>query len=41
VQALEAGPTAAVDQPFACFFPHGELDEDMLVVHEAADPSAP
>ncbi|WP_320536915.1 ABC transporter ATP-binding protein [Pseudarthrobacter sp. IC2-21] len=41
VQALEAGPTAAVDQQFACFFPDGELDEDMLVVHEAADPSAP
>ncbi|MDE8667920.1 dipeptide ABC transporter ATP-binding protein [Pseudarthrobacter sp. H3Y2-7] len=40
-QALEAGPTAAVDQQFACFFPDGELDEDMLVVHEAADPSAP
>ncbi|MGO4189561.1 dipeptide ABC transporter ATP-binding protein [Pseudarthrobacter sp. TAF60_1] len=41
VQALEAGPTVALDQQFACFYPDGELDEDMLVVHEAADPSAP
>ena len=41
VQVLEAGPTAALDQQFACFFPDGELDEDMLVVHETADPHAP
>jgi peptide/nickel transport system ATP-binding protein len=41
VQALEAGPAAALDQQFACFFPDGELDEDMLVVHETGDPHAP
>ncbi|MDR6416792.1 ABC transporter ATP-binding protein [Pseudarthrobacter sulfonivorans] len=41
VQALEAGPPASLDQQFACFFPDGELDEDMLVVHETADPHAP
>jgi peptide/nickel transport system ATP-binding protein len=41
VQVLEAGPAAALDQQFACFFPDGELDEDMLVVHETADPLAP
>jgi peptide/nickel transport system ATP-binding protein len=28
---------SATDQQFACFFPDGELDEDMLVVHETAD----
>ncbi|MDQ5862622.1 MAG: ABC transporter ATP-binding protein, partial [Actinomycetota bacterium] len=41
VQALEAGPVPAPDQQFACFFPDGELDEDMLVVHETAEPHAP
>ncbi|MDP9889195.1 ABC transporter ATP-binding protein [Pseudarthrobacter enclensis] len=30
---LEAAASTA-DQRFACFFPDGELDEDMLVVHE-------
>jgi peptide/nickel transport system ATP-binding protein len=29
--ALEA---SATDQQFACFYPDGELDADMLVVHE-------
>ncbi len=30
-----AGRTAApTDQQFACFYPDGELDADMLVVHE-------
>ncbi|WP_458780223.1 ABC transporter ATP-binding protein [Arthrobacter sp. D3-16] len=33
-QALTAQPVPALDQRFACFFPDGELDEDMLVVHE-------
>ncbi|TWD50576.1 peptide/nickel transport system ATP-binding protein [Arthrobacter sp. AG367] len=37
---LEAAASAA-DQQFACFFPDGELDEDMLVVHEPADHHAP
>ncbi|TQJ59168.1 peptide/nickel transport system ATP-binding protein [Arthrobacter sp. SLBN-83] len=37
---LEAAATAT-DQQFACFFPDGELDEDMLVVHEPADHHAP
>jgi peptide/nickel transport system ATP-binding protein len=37
---LEAAASAA-DQRFACFFPDGELDEDMLVVHEPADHLAP
>ncbi|WAJ32713.1 ABC transporter ATP-binding protein [Arthrobacter sp. FX8] len=32
---------SATDQQFACFFPDGELDEDMLVVHEPADHHAP
>ena len=40
-QALAAGPLPALDQRFACFFPDGELDEDMLVVHEGADHHAP
>ncbi|MFB0838519.1 dipeptide ABC transporter ATP-binding protein [Arthrobacter sp. E44] len=37
---LEAAASAR-DQRFACFFPDGELDEDMLVVHEPADHHAP
>ncbi|MGN6443085.1 MAG: dipeptide ABC transporter ATP-binding protein [Arthrobacter sp.] len=37
---LEAA-ASATDQQFACFFPDGELDEDMLVVHEPADHLAP
>ncbi|MDP9985627.1 peptide/nickel transport system ATP-binding protein [Arthrobacter oryzae] len=37
---LEAA-ASATDQRFACFFPDGELDEDMLVVHEPADHHAP
>lgn len=37
---LEAAANAT-DQQFACFFPDGELDEDMLVVHETADHHAP
>jgi len=37
---LEAA-ASATDQQFACFFPDGELDEDMLVVHESADHHAP
>ncbi|TQJ34415.1 ABC transporter ATP-binding protein [Arthrobacter sp. SLBN-122] len=37
---LEAA-ASATDQQFACFFPDGELDEDMLVVHETADHHAP
>jgi peptide/nickel transport system ATP-binding protein len=40
-QVLEAGPVPTPDQQFACFFPDGELDEDMLVVHETADHDAP
>ncbi|VXA95629.1 Peptide/nickel transport system ATP-binding protein [Arthrobacter sp. 9AX] len=40
-QALAAGPLPALDQGFACFFPDGELDEDMLVVHDPADRHAP
>ncbi|MFF1252502.1 dipeptide ABC transporter ATP-binding protein [Pseudarthrobacter sp. NPDC058329] len=40
-QALAAHPLPAADQRFACFFPDGELDEDMLVVHESADHHAP
>ncbi|MDQ0674833.1 peptide/nickel transport system ATP-binding protein [Pseudarthrobacter siccitolerans] len=40
-QALAAGPLPALDQRFACFFPDGELDEDMLVVHDSADHHAP
>jgi peptide/nickel transport system ATP-binding protein len=40
-QALAAGPLPALDQRFACFFPDGELDEDMLVVHDPADHRAP
>ena len=38
--ALEAAASTA-DQRFACFFPDGELDEDMLVVHEAAEHHSP
>ncbi|WP_427116532.1 dipeptide ABC transporter ATP-binding protein [Pseudarthrobacter scleromae] len=40
-QTLAADPLPAPDQRFACFFPDGELDEDMLVVHESADHHAP
>jgi peptide/nickel transport system ATP-binding protein len=40
-QALAAGLLPALDQRFACFFPDGELDEDMLVVHDSADHHAP
>ncbi|HJV98577.1 MAG TPA: ABC transporter ATP-binding protein [Arthrobacter sp.] len=40
-QALEEGPFPPTDHQFACFFPDGELDEDMLVVHETAEPHAP
>ncbi len=40
-QTLAADPLPATDQRFACFFPDGELDEDMLVVHESADHHAP
>ncbi|WP_461188272.1 dipeptide ABC transporter ATP-binding protein [Arthrobacter sp. Z4-13] len=40
-QALAAHPLPALDQRFACFFPDGELDEDMLVVHDSADHHAP
>jgi peptide/nickel transport system ATP-binding protein len=40
-QALAAGLLPALDQRFACFFPDGELDEDMLVVHDSADHPAP
>ncbi|MEV7474995.1 ABC transporter ATP-binding protein [Pseudarthrobacter oxydans] len=40
-QTLAAEPLPAPDQRFACFFPDGELDEDMLVVHESADHHAP
>lgn len=39
-QALEANPDP-LDQQFACFYPDGELDEDMLVVHDEADHHAP
>jgi peptide/nickel transport system ATP-binding protein len=40
-QSLAAGPLPALDQRFACFFPDGELDEDMLVVHDSTDRHAP
>ncbi|GAA3402449.1 dipeptide ABC transporter ATP-binding protein [Pseudarthrobacter polychromogenes] len=40
-RTLAADPLPALDQRFACFFPDGELDEDMLVVHESADHHAP
>ncbi|MDQ0925862.1 peptide/nickel transport system ATP-binding protein [Pseudarthrobacter sp. W1I19] len=40
-QALAANLLPVVDQRFACFFPDGELDEDMLVVHDPADHHAP
>ncbi|WP_285249648.1 ABC transporter ATP-binding protein [Pseudarthrobacter sp. fls2-241-R2A-168] len=40
-QALAANPLPVLDQRFACFFPDGELDEDMLVVHDPADRHAP
>ncbi|MDR7160476.1 ABC transporter ATP-binding protein [Arthrobacter sp. BE255] len=40
-QALESGRVDPPDQQFACFFPDGELDEDMLVVHGTAEPHAP
>jgi peptide/nickel transport system ATP-binding protein len=39
--ALAAHPLPVLDQRFACFFPDGELDEDMLVVHESTDHHAP
>ncbi len=32
-QAAQAPDHVAPDQQFACFFPDGELDADMLVVH--------
>lgn len=31
----DASPSAPTDQQFACFYPDGELDADMLVVHES------
>ncbi|MEV7633761.1 ABC transporter ATP-binding protein [Microbacterium sp. NPDC089318] len=31
----------ALDQQFACFFPDGELDDDMLVTHDQAEHHAP
>ncbi|MDQ0754843.1 ABC transporter ATP-binding protein [Arthrobacter sp. B3I4] len=31
----DATPSASTDQQFACFYPDGELDADMLVVHES------
>lgn len=40
-QVLAANPLPVLDQRFACFFPDGELDEDMLVVHDPADHHAP
>ncbi|TLM83983.1 ABC transporter ATP-binding protein [Pseudarthrobacter sp. NamE2] len=40
-RALEAGPVSVPDQRFACFFPDGELEEDMLVVQDQADHHAP
>ncbi|MEW9871197.1 dipeptide ABC transporter ATP-binding protein [Arthrobacter sp. HS15c] len=40
-QTLESGRVPPADQQFACFFPDGELAEDMLVVHETAEPHAP
>ncbi|KQQ83213.1 ABC transporter ATP-binding protein [Arthrobacter sp. Leaf137] len=39
-QALEPAAPAP-DQRFACFFPDGELDEDMLVTHDQAEHHAP
>ena len=41
VQALEAGPVLTPDQQFACFFPDGELEPDMVVVHDVMDHDAP
>ncbi|WP_432245289.1 dipeptide ABC transporter ATP-binding protein [Arthrobacter sp. G.S.26] len=41
VQVLEAGSAEPLDQRFACFFPDGELDEEMLVVHDSAEHNAP
>ncbi|HET7138748.1 MAG TPA: ABC transporter ATP-binding protein [Arthrobacter sp.] len=41
VQALEAGPGPDLDQQFACFFPDGELEQDMVVVNDAVDHDAP
>jgi peptide/nickel transport system ATP-binding protein len=41
VQVLQQDPVPAPDQQFACFYPDGEIDEDMLVVHEPADHLAP
>ncbi len=38
---LEAGHVPDPDQQFACFFPDGELDGDMVVVHETAGHDAP
>jgi peptide/nickel transport system ATP-binding protein len=40
VQALEAKPASPADQRFACFFPDGEIDDDMLVVHADAGHTA-
>jgi peptide/nickel transport system ATP-binding protein len=40
-QVLAAGPLPVPDQRFACFFPDGEPDEDMLVVHDPAGHHAP
>lgn len=40
-RTLEAAPGPSPDQRFACFFPDGQLDEDMLVVHDTADHHAP
>lgn len=40
-RALETSAEQPLDQRFACFFPDGELDEDMLVVHDQADHHAP
>ena len=41
VQALQQAPLPAPDQQFACFYPDGEIDEDMLAVHEPADHLSP
>ncbi|MEC5190713.1 MULTISPECIES: ABC transporter ATP-binding protein [unclassified Arthrobacter] len=40
-QTLESGPAPDPDQRFACFYPDGELNEDMLVVHKPAGHDAP
>ncbi|MFD5278168.1 dipeptide ABC transporter ATP-binding protein [Pseudarthrobacter sp. NPDC058362] len=39
-QALEGTPESRVDQRFACFFPDGEIDGDMLVSHGDAGHTA-